>query len=201
MFRLTASALLTVLLGSTEGRAETLTCAMFKDRLAEAFNAQLKGAAALRYADAEGNGSFTRYSWTGAPDLGGKLTCGRDDAFADFYMTVAPEVRASSAAPSDTTRFDALAAASVCALSDGSPAACKAMATTMTGDGIDQYEEDLAKHDERPQSLQDYDFAKDLDAVFYVTPTTFSWAIGPGVYTTVEAARPPLVPQDRDKDD
>ena len=200
MFRLAAVAVLS-LLGAVAAQAEVLTCAVFKDRLAQALGQQTKGAAAPHFADFGGSRSVGRYDWSSAPDLAGKLTCGPDDAFADFFMAYGTGARASSDIPGDLGRFDALAAASVCALSNGSPEACKAMVTTMTGDGIDQYKEDMAQHDERPQSLQDYDFAPDLDAVFYLTPTALSWAVGPGVFKTVEAARPPLAPVDRDTDD
>ncbi len=201
MFRLMMAAVLCSLWNGAGARAEVLTCATFKTRLAQALAAQASGEPPrLSFAATGGGGAIRRYDWRGVPNLSGKLTCGPGDAFADFFMAYDPDARSGAAVPADLARFDALAAGSVCALSDGTREACHAMATTMTGDGIDQYKEDLAGGDLRPQSLQDYDFAEDLDAVFYVTPTTLSWAIGPGVYKTVEAARPPLAPKDRDDD-
>ena len=182
--------------------AETLRCAVFKTRLAEAMQAPgSKVTTPLTFTRfRDGAASGTRYDWTGVPGLMGKLTCGPDDAFADFYMMIDPATRLSAAVPADIDRFTDLGAASICALSAGSPEACRAMIATMTQDGIDAYEDDLANRDPRPQSLQDYDFAKDLDAVFFVTPSAMSWAIGPGLFTPVDAERPVLVPVDRDKD-
>ena len=202
MFRSTLGpAVLASILHAATARAETLTCAAFKDRLATALDAQAAGVPHPTFAASGGGGTVRRYDWDGVPHLSGKLTCGAQDAFADFYMAFDPTARPSAAAPADIAGFAAVAAASVCALSSGSAEACHAMVATMTGDGLDQYKEDVKQGDDRPQGLQDYDFATDLDAVFYVTPTALSWAVGPGIYTTVTAERPPLVPQDQDKDD
>jgi hypothetical protein len=194
---------LSSLIGPRCASAETLSCTVFKARLDQAMReGSAHGTTPLTFTRVgDGAASGTRYDWSGGPGLSGKLTCGPDDAFADFYMMIDPATRPSIAVPADISRFTDLGAASICALSAGSPPACQAMMTAMTQDGIDQYEEDLAHHDPQPQSLQDYDFAKDLDAVFYVTPRTMSWAIGPGLFTTVEAERPALAPVDRDKGD
>ena len=204
MFRsMLAVVVLSPLIGVPYASAETLRCAVFKTRLDEAMRAGgARDTTPLTFTRGRaGVASGTRDDWRGSPGLSGKLTCGPDDAFADFYMMIDPATRPSIAVPADISRFTALGAASICALSAGSPAACQAMMTSMTQDGIDQYEEDLAHQDPQPQSLQDYDFAKDLDAVFYVTPRAMSWAIGPGLFTTVEAERPALAPVDRDKGD
>ena len=202
MFRAATAFLFLALIGPACARAEVLTCATFKQRLTEALGAQPAGVALKPSFAAEGgSGRVKRYDWAGVPDLAGKLTCGADDAFADFFMAFEPRARLSPAVPADLTRFDALAAASVCALSDAAPDACRAMVATMTEDGTDGYTEDLASGKARPQNLQDYDFAPDLDAVFYVTPAALSWAVGPGIFTTLDAARPPFKPEDRDNDE
>ena len=176
--------------------AAVLTCDQFQARLAEALGTLPGQDRPVPVFAAKPTGRTI--AWSGVPGLSGRLTCGDAGAFADFYMVVDPGLRGPSAL---VPGFVALAAASVCALSAGTPEACLAVATTMTTDGLDQVKEDLAQHDDQPQSLQDYDLAPDLDAVFYVTPAAISWAIGPGLYATLATERQPLEPEDRDKDD
>jgi hypothetical protein len=201
MIRSIPTALLAIaILSATAAKAEVLTCAAFKTRLGEALHASGMAAHPPFAFTPAGTTvqSGRRYDWSGLPGLSGKLTCGANDAFADFYMAVDPATRPSHAVPDDLGAFRDLSAASICALSAGPALACRAMMTAMTDDAIDDYEDDLEKHAPRPRSLQDYDFAEDLDATLLITPGTLSWAIGPGLFNTVDSARPTLDPHDRD---
>ena len=75
------------------------------------------------------------------------------------------------------------------------------MMARMTEEGITNYRDDLAQHDDHPQGLIDYDLFPGLDAVLYLTPRALSWAVGPGIYATVGTAPPALDPRDHDEEE
>jgi hypothetical protein len=180
---------------------EPLTCARFETRLDAA--ARLLGApeSAPRVFTLEHDGGSTgmRFAWVGSDGLSGRLTCGRRDAFADFYMTGA--LSPSAAAISTRATFEALAAASICALTAAAPEACRALATTMTGDALSRYQRFVADGGEHVPGPLDYDLAKGLDAVVFATPTALSWGIGPGFRATLDAAPAALAPKNKDDEE
>ena len=183
---------------SSASAATVLTCDNFKARLDESIKAMgastptPTGFALIRDAGRSGRS----YAWTSEQGLSGRLTCAPGDAFADFYMMR----ETTPAAIEHLDGFRDLGAASICALASAGPDACRGLVDTMTEDGLDEYEESIAKHKARAQGLQDYDIAAGLDAVFNITPQLISWAIGPGVFKTTEAERPTFEPHDHDDD-
>ena len=178
-----------VLLGAASARADTLTCAVFRERLAgSVLAAGAKDAVTFRpgFTDAS---HHTRDDW-GDQRIGGALRCGPSDEFEEFGLSL--QFNTKETFVDDLNRFMVMQGAIICALAQQSASGCKQYGRSMLQEALEQMGRNANRGAKTPSGLVDRTLFAGASAELTSAPSLVTFVVGPGHGGTVDTSRPAL---------
>lgn len=179
-----------------------LTCDQFETRLGQAisqFGHEVAQPGPFQL-DSKVGHTGRRFDFHGIAGLSGTVTCSQSGNFEDFFVAINDDSLKAPALQPAMVRFLELAAASVCAISDGTPKACHKAVEAMVSGASRQFSDQAATGEKQPGGMREFTITADAAAEFNLTRDSISWSVGPGLAKTMPAERSPLSPNDRASD-
>lgn len=186
-----ASCLVPLLFGTGVAGAASLTCEDYKDRLNGAMLAGGSPAAVsfvLGFANAVRG---KRYEWT-AGAVEGSMHCGPSDQFEEFGIRL--HFRDRSTFSETLKQFITIQGASICALVSDTPPACTNFGRRMLQTALEQVGRDYNRGVKLPSAVVDRPLFPGTTASLASAPTLMTFLVGPGLRSSLDAARQPLPP-------
>ena len=178
-----------IVLAAISAKAETLTCASFRDRLADSVLATGSKDAVVFRPGFTDPSHHSRDDW-GTDSVGGALRCGPGDEFEEFDLSLQFNTKETFA--DDLNRFLVMQGAIICALAQESASACKQYGRSMLQDALEQMGRNASHGAKSPSGLVDRTLFAGASAELTSAPSLVTFVVGPGRGGTVDASRPPL---------
>lgn len=186
-----AGCLVALLFGTGVAGAASLTCEDYKDRLNSALLAGGSPAAVgfvLGFANAVRG---KRYDWN-AGAMEGSMNCGPADQFEEFGIRL--QFRDRSTFSETLKQFITIQGASICALASDTPPTCTNFGRRMLQTVLEQVGRDYTRGVKLPSAVVDRPVFPGTTASLASAPTLITFLVGPGLGSSLDAARQPLSP-------